>query len=163
MVQTVWLGTLCHMLQVCHEISSWYICMTQGLVSHAPGVSGLSSTITLVQIIYPRAFCCTLQVYLGYHQLSPWQTIQWNSPYHTGHPCLTISRTTRATRHRPIYLLYPFHTGWPAMGISPCHTGWPASIINIALTEDWTLGLMITMELNKLTTTLSDNKIQWSQ
>src|SRR5882762_9492967 len=39
--------------QVCHQPSPWYIiCMTQGLPNHAPSVTGLSSTITLVHYMY---------------------------------------------------------------------------------------------------------------
>jgi hypothetical protein len=75
------------MLQVCHELSSWYICMTQGLVSHALGVPGLLSTITLVQVTHPRAFWHILQVY---HQLLPWSNL------HIPGPFVTCSRCTRS-------------------------------------------------------------------
>ena len=34
----------------------------------------------------------------GQHQLTPFSG---NFPYHSGHPSLTISRTTQATRHQP--------------------------------------------------------------
>jgi len=79
-----------HMLQVCHELSSWYICMTQGLVSHALGVPGLLSTITLVQVTHPRAFWHILQVYQVYHQLLPWSNL------HIPGPFVTCSRCTRS-------------------------------------------------------------------
>src|ERR1700733_8598174 len=42
---------------------------SQGLPACAPGVPGLSSTITLVQVTHPRAFWHVLQVYQVYHQL----------------------------------------------------------------------------------------------
>ena len=97
------------MLQVCHELSSWYICMTQGLVSHALGVPGLLSTITLVQVTHPRAFCHMLQVYHVYHQLSPWyiythlvmctMSIIYYHPgtcIHVPGPSVTFSRHTRS-------------------------------------------------------------------
>src|ERR1700689_5009313 len=67
-----------------------HICMTQGLLSHVPS---LSSTITLVQVVYPRAFCHTYQVYQVSYKSSPW------SKLHDPGPSVTCTKCTRSLIH----------------------------------------------------------------